>query len=547
MSEITVNSEGKFICPECKNPYATRSYVTKHMKAKHQVTEPVKADNPPIEEQNKDDNPQIEEQNKADKSTVEMTAPKLVENPLFLDTNDVENLLENEEEFRRNVESLEYALGLDVNLSVNESMIEFIQDESNHNSDFGREPVKSDFAKTLELEEETKSKKKMEIELKVAKKTISDLRRIFKMKENELTECQIMLKKSEEENINKGEQLKGNGAELTEANEMVNTVIEESNEQIKSLEDEVKGLRRYITLKFQQAPKEQNPTKKPTSVDLTNEEVRYKCDECPSTFKKIKLLKGHMMFFHGPHCKVCGIKFQTEIALASHMQSIHESNENTLSCDICGQEKASESEMTKHYNNMHVRESRKETIMQFKCGKCQFVSNNKTVVDNHMQRKHTIIIKDTMIECENCDFKTNRNDTMDSHINSEHDQEMKVVMPPCRYYEQGRCTKGSKCKFSHEGRSKLKTHMKNDHVPRCNRGEGCTFKKQGRCYYFHSGVGVQKKREDASPHRVQTQPEEGLIKSALYCKYQESCKKKDSCIFKHFSKGFAKKVQTKIQ
>jgi hypothetical protein len=52
------------------------------MKAKHQVTVPVKADNPPIKEQNKADNPPIEEQN----NTVEKTAPNMVVNPLFLDT-----------------------------------------------------------------------------------------------------------------------------------------------------------------------------------------------------------------------------------------------------------------------------------------------------------------------------------------------------------------------------------------------------------------------------------------------------------------------------
>jgi hypothetical protein len=425
---------------------------------------------------------------------------------------------------------------------VNESIIEFIPNELKHT----RQPLKSDFVKTLELEEETKSKKKMEIEIKVAKKTISDLRQIFKKKENELTECQLKLKKLEEENITKGEQLKGNDAEITEANEMVNLVIEESNAQIISLEEEVKGLRWYITFKIKKQ-RDQNPPTKPKSIDLTKEEVRYKCDECPSTFKKVNLLKGHMIFFHRPHCKVCGIKFNSEKALASHVLSIHENKEHTIVCDICGQEETSEIEMTKHYNNTHVRDSRKEAFLKFKCGKCQFVSNSKITVDNHKLSKHTKVIKEIMLDCEDCDFKTNRKETMDSHMDSEHDQDMKVVMPPCRFNEQGRCTKGNKCKFSHEGRPKVKTHIKKDHVPRCNRGEGCTFKNRGRCYFFHSDVGVQQKHEDASPHRVQTQPEEEKSKSTLYCKYQEACKKKDICMFKHFSKGFVKKVQNQKQ
>ena len=72
---------------------------------------------------------------------------------------ELESHLENEDEFKDAVESFEDNIGLDIDLSVNESMLEFISNEANYRYDFGSVTLHSDFAKTLELEENNRTNK----------------------------------------------------------------------------------------------------------------------------------------------------------------------------------------------------------------------------------------------------------------------------------------------------------------------------------------------------------------------------------------------------
>ena len=117
--------------------------------------------------------------NETTKESTRPEQPIVVHDLINLDTKELESLLENQDEFLEAVKVLEHNQCLDVDLSINESMIEYMQDPNNY---------RSDFAKTVELEEVDKSKKnKLEKELETSKKTIIYLRKSVKFLRDECT------------------------------------------------------------------------------------------------------------------------------------------------------------------------------------------------------------------------------------------------------------------------------------------------------------------------------------------------------------------------
>ena len=191
----------KVKCEVCDKEMLKSSLKT-HMKSQHDKKEEIPKNN---EESNKNDEAKKKEETKKNEDSnksaeqddkkeqndceeteesIEKIEPtkvtqrvKVVNDLINLDTKELESMLDNEDEFLDAVELVEDAeilANLDVDLSVNESMVNYIEDPKNY---------KSDYAKTLELEKtmdetnkQINEKTNVVKELESAKRTITFLR-----------------------------------------------------------------------------------------------------------------------------------------------------------------------------------------------------------------------------------------------------------------------------------------------------------------------------------------------------------------------------------
>ena len=550
---VMSNEEGKFLCPHCDKTYTTKGWMTKHIKEKHQEPEDTSKK---IDEEPKKNEETPEEEVESTQRTEDISKKTEDFEEIqvnFLNTVEMERIeMEIEEEhFIDAVETLEEAIGLDVDLTVNDSMVKYLENEENYTSDFGS---------TMELERNRSLMKKLEIELKVSKKTIKDIRKLYKEKDESLKACLIQMKKSEAVMLKLSKQIALQNEELAEAEETVEVIIKESNKELNSLQADIKELRKLLL----------------TRKQSNQEEIKFACDKCDYTSKTAQGVKDHMNLTHGEgeievhrqekpqelhKCTKCPTMFKVKEQLNNHMK-IHE-----FLCFYqgCGAETETEQQMTIHIDEVHLlRESGSSKINKtsfnktnkknkecryFKKGRCtkgnecdfEHVSYINAPIEKHMESRYKAQESKEKYQCHDCDYVTNNEDSLKKNETTKHQPEIVVKMPLCRFYLQGRCTKGDNCKFRHNGNQKLDSHKMKEHVVKCNRGESCYFKAQGKCFYFHPGVGVQQKRRDTGAPEEQSQAKEIQGKVTLYCKYQEACKKKDTCTFKHFQKGFVPK------
>ena len=560
------NEEGKFLCPHCDKTYTTKGWMTKHIKEKHQESEETSKKNDELEDEVEESIKRTEDISRKTEDIEEIKAN-------FLNTREMERIeVEIEEEnFLDAVENLEDAIGLDQDLTVNDSIVKFLDNEENYRSDFGS---------TMELERNRSLMKKLETELRMSTKTVRDIRKLYKEKDESLKACLIQVKKSEAEKIRMAKKIEIQNEELAEAQETIEEVIKESNEELNSLQAEIKDLNRRLASRKPNvqdeimfacercnfASKTVHEVREHAKINHREGDVEvhkldktpelHKCPKCPTIFKIKDQLTNHMKtheflcFYQG-----CGALTETEQQMAVHIDNVHLQRES-------GSNKTSETPYNKPNKKKkecrYFRQGRctkgdfcdfehdVQTIRnKFTCGECHHVTNSNATMEKHMKTEHKDKESMDRYQCIECNYVTDDNKYLKIHINNKHQPERVVNVPLCRFYLKGRCTKGEECKFRHNGKQKLNNHMKTEHVPLCKRGDSCVFKAKNKCFYFHPGVGVQQKREDNSPPEGQTQAKEANTKRTLYCKYQEECKKKDSCTFKHFQKGFPNQRQTK--
>ena len=243
-------------------------------------------------------------------------------------------------------------------------------------------------------------------------------------------------------------------------------------------------------------------------------------------------------------CGDCGHRETSKLSMNKHVQLCQAKPRvlsRTFSCDQCDYESTTINGLDSHIEEKHQHQDTIPICRFYKRGHCKKGSECKY--------KHCEPQPKATFACDQCDKTTTSGKQMSDHIEKIHMS--KKQMPSCRYFRQGRCEKGNKCKFIHEGSNDAGYGKNTKNVMKCRRGEGCKFKEQGRCNYFHPGVGVQKplppksQIPKVSNISVQTQDQQQSHKK-LWCKFQESCKNRNSCNFKHFNKDFMKQVEMNL-
>ena len=281
----------KVNCEVC-DKVLCKSFIKKHMETQHnkkaemstiieestkRAEEHVNMEEESTKKTNESDKTE-EESNKKPEPTQE---PVIVHNLINLNTAELDSLLEQEEDFLDAVETLENDIGLDVNLSVNESLVLFMQDDKNY---------RSNFARTMELEQVDQSRKekfKLEIELENY------------IKNNNISETA------------KSEEKKSNIKSLKEENVTLNNKFRTSTKIVKKLEHDLKSsqdllaktssenvqVKQKISTKecLEVARKENKEEDIVVIDDTTTERNMLECDKCDFVSKSKEAKMGHEM------------------------------------------------------------------------------------------------------------------------------------------------------------------------------------------------------------------------------------------------------------
>ena len=364
----------------------------------------------------------------SNKKTEPTQEPVIIgQNLMNLNTEELENLLEQEEDFLDAVENLENDIGLDVNLSVNESLVLFMQDEKNY---------RSDFARTMELEQVEQSRKekvKLEIELENSKKTIAFLR---------------LLNQKDKNNIKS----------LKEGYVTLNNKYRTSTKIVKKLEYDLKSSRDLLakTSSENVQVKQKISTKESLEVaakenkeediividDATNERNMLACDKCDFVSKSKEAKVGHEKYIH-LNCHVCRKHCDTHTELNAHIEHVHKFKE--YDCEWCRMSFPNHTGFEVHRKENH------EDL--HKCNKCNQKFQKKEQLSRHIETEH-------IFKCffKDCGLLADTEIAMIKHVDEDHlmnttsettESNQKPKLKECRYYKQGRCFKGEECKFQH--------------------------------------------------------------------------------------------------
>ena len=302
------------------------------------------------------------------------------------------------------------------------------------------------------------------------------------------------------------------------------------------------------------------------------EENSFQCQMCNFKATSEKEIRGHEKFIH-VYCRHCHKHFSEMTELNSHIENVHKTKVHD--CAWCKLSFPSETGLQVHRQKKHANE-------ELKCSMCPAKYRLKWQMVKHIKETH-------IFECvfQNCDVQTDTEPAMIKHLDEDHElgstndtTKTRKNNKTCRYFKQGRCTKGSECLFAHKETQgskvnkyeckvcnytantdeSLENHMKNKHSHEishecnicgytantnesldlhkkskhskvntqesitCKNGKGCYHKTQNRCKFSHSEI----------PDKEYTK-----TKSSRKCKRGASCefKVRGNCYFVHNEDG----------
>ena len=325
---------------------------------------------------------------------------------------------------------------------------------------------------------------------------------------------------------------------VKQTNKMQQTLVEKTKE-VEVLKAEIKTRDAIISiLKTEGVQSNQEELEVvEEEVGIVIEEVeeveRKKCKKCSFTAENIQVLKLHIENNHQGNlfeCDNCRKKFPFKNPLKLHKRQDHE--EGTFSCFVCNSKFRTHKELNQHMQrkcktqNQHATRITSRSVNEdiapedeFRCTKCDKVTNNQISFINHIQEKHTTVENAfTGNKCVTCSGEFGSRELLVKHIEDNHIQKNNIIKRHicaiCNVEVHGNETRDNhmcrkpehKCSFcqtmlySQEARRnhicsahKFKTveqqvkEVERRNIP-CRCGDSCFRVAKGKCWFKHSAL-----------------------------------------------------------
>ena len=245
------------------------------------------------------------------------------------------------------------------------------------------------------------------------------------------------------------------------------------------------------------------------TIEVVIEQQVLKCDKCDFTSTRKVTLKAHKE--------------------VKHMGLVR-------SCDLCGTRCKSIEDLMQHREVVHK-------LKVYKCSFCDFTTWSKKEGEEHMKTHNEVIVKETF-DCNKCMFAAINADELNNHIIRSHPGVLQSKRP-CRFWKEGKCTKGEDCRFSHRGpqspgpTSAPLAPSAPSGPSRCRNGAGCRFLARGMCNFSHSGEEISQGKPD---HERRPHPQERRRE----CWYPTNCRRQQCSFIHDTSAVFGSRSKTTV-
>ena len=313
-------------CTRCSNSYIYKGGLTAHIRRKHPL---------PVEPKRK---------GKASKPDAPVTvSPLIVQDLISINTQELESLHEDEEEFFEAAEHLEHDVG------VNASMVDWYN--VNFESSFSNT---GEFAKRTSVVIQDSNCE----DCKVSSKTFDKQRELLAKQDKQLQDGLRIQKDRNDESKKLKSVIKSLEARLEETTNMLETVLEENTSEITTLKAELK-----------------------TKTDLLEAVQSERVPNAPN--KSVR--KNNDVEVELEKCKVCGFSSKSKLVMNQHMESRHK-GVKVFKCLMCLQIFNSK-ESFKQHKAMHQREL---DVITFKhiCKECNISFGCREEQLEHLLDKH---------------------------------------------------------------------------------------------------------------------------------------------------------------
>jgi uncharacterized C2H2 Zn-finger protein len=164
-------------------------------------------------------------------------------------------------------------------------------------------------------------------------------------------------------------------------------------------------------------------------------EKPYKCESCDKTYANSNALEYHKRVTHESDgqkstCDVCGAQFSSETNMLRHYNNIHKENtdKSKNECDSCGKIFARKDHLYRHKRDQHNEITRENlsyvgdlnTLHVNKCGKCDKVLRRASDLKRHLQMVHGDSKHKQEHKCIKCEKTFGWKKSLERHVKTMH-------------------------------------------------------------------------------------------------------------------------------